>query len=60
MMYGDLNQDTLIDILDVIICINIIIEIIEPTEYQNNASDLNGDGMTNIQDVILMINSILD
>ena len=60
ILYGDLNQDSFIDILDVIICINIIIEILDPNEYQSNASDINEDGTTNIQDVILMINSILD
>ena len=60
ILLGDLNQDTIVDILDVIVSINIILEELEPTEYQNDALDMNQDGMTNIQDVILMINLILN
>ena len=60
ILYGDLNQDSVIDILDIIISINIIIEEIEASEYQGIAADINQDGMINVQDIILMINSILN
>ena len=60
VLLGDLNQDEAIDILDVIISVNIILEITEPTIYQSIASDLNSDGEINIQDIIIMINLILD
>tara|TARA_Y100001978_G_scaffold192387_1_gene197407 strand:+ start:3694 stop:5679 length:1986 start_codon:yes stop_codon:yes gene_type:complete len=60
ILLGDLNQDTSIDILDVIITVNIILEVISPNGYENTASDLNIDDIINIQDVILLINLILD
>ena len=59
VLLGDLNQDETIDILDVIISVNIILEVTEPTAYQYIASDLNSDGEINIQDIIMMINLIL-
>ena len=59
-MYGDINQDGIIDILDVIVCINIIIESMEPTDYESSASDYNQDGQTNVQDVILLVDLILN
>ena len=60
ILYGDLNQDNEIDILDIIISISIIIEEIQASEYQGIAADINQDGMINVQDIILMINSILN
>jgi hypothetical protein len=60
VLLGDLNQDEIIDILDVVMCVSIIMEMIEPTAYEIIASDLNGDEETNVQDVIMMINLILE
>ena len=60
VLLGDLNQDESVDILDVIISVNIILEITEPTVYESIASDLNSDGEINIQDIIIMINLILE
>ena len=57
---GDINQDDTIDILDVIICISIIIEELNPSNYQLLASDMNSDNAINVQDIILLINTILD
>ena len=59
ILLGDINQDETLDILDIIMCVNIIIEILEPTTYQSLASDMNEDGNTNIQDIILMVSLIL-
>ena len=60
VLLGDLNQDEIIDILDVVMCVSIIMEMIEPSAYETIASDLNGDEETNVQDVIMMINLILE
>ena len=46
-------------ILDVIVCISIIMELLEPTTYEELASDMNQDGDINVQDVILLVNLIL-
>ena len=58
-LLGDLNQDTIINILDVIILVNIILGDI-PTEYQLISGDLNQDSIINILDVISLVNVILN
>ena len=56
---GDLNQDLIIDILDVVRLVNIVLgEDIIGIEYY--LSDLNQDNVINIQDIILIINLILN
>ena len=55
-MLGDLNQDDLLNILDIIIMVNIILEL---DNYQLLA-DMNGDGLVNILDVITLMNVILE
>ena len=57
---GDVNQDMVVDILDVIIMINIILNNYQPTDQEFWAIDINGDGIINIQDVILIIQIILE
>ena len=57
---GDLNQDEAINILDVISTINIILSVLEVTDYQLWASDLNQDNVTNILDVVFLVNIILN
>ena len=53
-LLGDLNNDDILNILDVIQLINVILD-----GEENNASDMNSDGVTNILDVIQLINIIL-
>jgi len=55
-MIGDLNNDNLVNILDVILCINIVLG----TSQEVNNADLNGDGIINILDIITLVNLILD
>lgn len=56
---GDVNHDEILDILDIVMTINIIMGIIEPSDYQLNAGDLNDDGMINVLDIIQMVNAIV-
>ena len=51
---GDLNDDTILNIQDIILLINLIL-----VGGENSASDMNDDGITNILDVIQLINIIL-
>ena len=60
IILGDVNQDNLIDILDVVLIINFILGQDIPNAIEEIASDLNSDGIVNIQDVILIINIILN
>ena len=59
-LLGDINQDSIINILDIVIIINIILETSNPSEYQIWASDLNQDEITNILDVVMLVNLILE
>ena len=56
---GDLNSDNSLNVLDIVITANIILELIEPTEYQLWAADINGDGSYNILDIVILANMVL-
>ena len=60
IILGDLNQDNIIDILDIVLIINFILGQDYPNAVEGIASDLNSDGTINIQDLILIINIILN
>ncbi len=57
--HGDLNQDGIIDILDIVTTVNIILGHLPPTFAHAYLGDVNEDGIINIQDIILIINIIL-
>ena len=56
---GDVNSDTIIDILDVVNMVNFIMGNSQPSFEQQYLGDLNQDTIINIQDIILVINIIL-
>ena len=53
---GDLNEDSIINILDVILMINSILN----NEVFNSLSDINQDGILNILDIVNLVNIILN
>jgi len=55
---GDLNQDGLINVQDIILSINIILGA-SPSSYEICSGDLNEDGVIDILDIVLLINLIL-
>ena len=57
---GDINQDGIINVLDVVTLINFILATDIPTEDESWASDLNQDSIINVLDVVLIINIILN
>ena len=57
---GDVNEDGIINILDIITVINIVLSSSDPTVNQLNTSDLNMDGIVNILDVVILVNLILN
>jgi len=59
LILGDVNQDNVIDVLDIIIIVNIIMDAINPSTEQLWAADLNSDEVINIQDIILLVLEIL-
>ena len=56
-MMGDLNQDGIINVQDIILSINIILGGV-PTEHQLWSGDINQDGIIDILDIVLLINLI--
>ena len=57
---GDLNQDDIIDVLDLVTVVNYILNQAEFSNIQQYAADINEDSNINIQDVILLIGIILN
>ncbi|UCE19517.1 MAG: hypothetical protein JSV84_03995, partial [Gemmatimonadota bacterium] len=56
---GDANLDGEIDILDALFIVNIIIELVTPSNEHLQAADCNQDGIVNILDLIGVVNVIL-
>ena len=57
---GDINDDHIINIQDIIMLIVYILENNEPNQDWLNLSDMNDDGLINIQDVILLVELVLN
>ena len=52
---GDVNNDTILNVLDVVIIVNIALGELDYLEF----ADLNNDNMVNILDVVQLVNLIL-
>ena len=57
---GDINQDYVINVLDIINLINFILGTEIPDNNQITLSDLNSDEIVNILDVVMLVNLILN
>lgn len=55
---GDMNQDEILNILDIVILVNAILSD-EPTNAELATGDLNQDGILNILDIVNLVNLIL-
>tara|TARA_Y100001970_G_scaffold137457_2_gene169181 strand:+ start:17314 stop:19683 length:2370 start_codon:yes stop_codon:yes gene_type:complete len=53
---GDVNQDGLVNILDVVVLVNIVLENSLNLDY----ADLNNDGEINVIDIVMLVNQILE
>ena len=56
---GDINQDALVNVVDVVLLVNIIISD-ENVDNYLCSSDFNEDNLINIQDIILLVSLILN
>ena len=56
---GDINDDDILNIQDIIVLINFILDIQEPTADEFQSGDMNGDSILNILDVVIMIEEII-
>lgn len=59
-LLGDINTDWTINVLDVVQCVRIILNEVEPSLYQKWAVDLNSDLINDVLDIIEIVTIILD
>ena len=59
IMSGDVNMDSVLNVLDVVILTNFILETDTPDSDQFEAGDINSDGVLNVLDVVNLVNLIL-
>ena len=59
-LFGDVNLDGFIDILDIIIGVNVIIGNIEPTTLEFYILDYNQDNVFDVLDIVQMIDYIIE
>jgi PKD repeat protein len=58
-MPGDVNSDSVVNILDVVLVVNFVLGNDTPSATEFSAADLNSDGNLNILDVVVLTNLIL-
>ena len=57
---GDINQDSFINIADIVLLIEIILNQYNPSSYEINLSDTNNDNYINVGDVVFLIELIIN
>ena len=57
-MIGDMNDDGVVNVLDVVLLVNSVLNGDSANDYPQ--ADVNGDGTLNVLDVVLLINIILE
>ena len=57
---GDINQDSIINVLDIISLINFVLGSDTPTSDEMMLSDLNQDSIINVLDIVSLVNLILN
>ena len=57
-MIGDMNDDGIVNVLDVVLLVNSVLNGGSADDYPQ--ADVNGDGTLNVLDVVLLINIILE
>jgi len=60
LMLGDINEDSLLNILDIVMMVNFVLGSDNPTNSEFNASDMNDDGVLNVLDIVVLLNLILN
>ena len=59
-MQGDVNTDGVLNVLDVVLSVNFVLGLDNPSSVQYNLGDMNSDGVLNILDVILLVNEVIE
>ncbi|MBT5955892.1 MAG: hypothetical protein HOG97_03925, partial [Candidatus Marinimicrobia bacterium] len=59
MLLGDLNGDTILNILDVVTMVGFIMGTNDLNPPYDVAADMNADGIVNVLDIVTLVNFIL-
>ena len=57
---GDVNFDSVLNVLDIVMLVNFVLDSQNPSNTEFNAADINGDSVLNILDIVSLVNSILN
>ena len=57
---GDINQDGLVNVLDIVTVVNFIMLTSEPNDDEACAADYNEDGLINVLDIVSIVNLIME
>ena len=57
---GDINNDGILDILDIVSLVNIIMNPTDISDLESCASDINNDSVIDILDIVNLVNQILN
>ena len=57
---GDINYDYNVDILDIMLCVNFILDLVIPNNYEIYSSNINGDSLIDILDVLILVNLAME
>ena len=57
---GDVNVDSVLDVLDIVLTINFVLGNSVPTDEQFCNADMNQDSTINVLDIVTMIDTILN
>ncbi len=58
-MQGDINNDSILNVLDIVLVVNFVLGYDSPTATEFLSADLNSDSILNILDVVTLANLIL-
>ncbi len=57
---GDLNEDGLFNVLDVVVMVTLVLGPIDEWDIYLCLADMNGDEQLNVQDIVILVNLILN
>ena len=57
---GDINYDSIINVLDIVRLVNIVINPLSLTDVEACAADLNDDDIINVLDIVMLVNIVIN
>ena len=57
---GDVTQDGLVNVLDVVLLVNWILSGTSLTDLETSIADMTNDGLVNVLDIVALVNTILN